>query len=308
MNRSARWRTSAVRFLVAVLLLVSISRPVPPSARAQVTAPAQAASGQPMPARTDVASYELTARWDPSDNQIQGVGTIIYQNPSNDTLGELWLKLYLNAFRDADTTWMQEAEGDPQASDFDPRYPGWIRLEALRLADTGEDILPADADTAETVLRVPLPAARAVEPGRRVRIAMRWTSQLPHLFARTGVAGDFVMAGQWYPKLAVYDRGQWDTEPWHANAEFFADFGDYTLALTTPSGYVTGASGVRQRSVANSDGTITTTYRAESVSDVAWTAWPGGLAGLTFFVQDAIQDIGAAKGVALSNAVSGDAP
>jgi aminopeptidase N len=89
------------------------------------------------------------------------------------------------------------------------------------------------------------------------------------------VAGDFVMAGQWYPKLAVYDRGAWDTEPWHANAEFFHDFGSYTLALTVPSSYVTGATGTRQSTVVNQDNTTTVSYWADSVSDVAWTAWPG---------------------------------
>jgi aminopeptidase N len=95
------------------------------------------------------------------------------------------------------------------------------------------------------------------------------------VFARTGTSGDFVMAGQWYPKLAVYDRGAWDTEPWHANSEFFADFGSYTLALTVPADYVTGATGTRESTVTNPDGTATTRYWADSVSDVAWTAWPG---------------------------------
>ena len=92
--------------------------------------------------------------------------------------------------------------------------------------------------------------------------------------ARTGVADDYVMAGQWYPKLAVYDRGAWDIEPWHANSEFFADFGSYTLALTVPANYVTGATGARQDTTVNPDGSQTVTYWAESVSDVAWTAWP----------------------------------
>jgi hypothetical protein len=237
-------------------------------------APASA-SGDPMAARQDVASYALAARWDPATNQIHGSGTITYLNPSANTLNELWLKLYLNAFRDGSTLWMREAGSNPRSLGFDPSQPGWITLEALQLADTGEDILPsAAATTTDTVLRVPLPAARTIEPGERVHIQMQWTSQLPRVFARTGVAGTYVMAGQWYPKLAVYDRGQWDSEPWHANSEFFADFGDYSLDLTVPDTYVTGASGERRGSEQNPDGTATTHYRAESVSDVAWTAWP----------------------------------
>lgn len=249
-----------------VPLHAQATQPLPPPGR-----PAAPAA----PASIDTASYDLEARWDAATNQIRGTATITYRNRSADTLGEVWLKLYLNAFRDENTVWMREAGGAHRGSDYDPRQPGWIRLERLQLLDTGEDVLPAEIDPAATVLRVPLPTARAIEPGATIRFAVTWTSQLPQVFARTGVAGDFVMAGQWYPKLAVYDRGAWDAEPWHANAEFFADFGSYTLALTVPSRYVTGATGTRDSTTNNPDRTSTVRYWAESVSDMAWTAWPG---------------------------------
>jgi hypothetical protein len=44
--------------------------------------------------------------------------------------------------------------------------------------------------------------------------------------------------------------------------------------LTVPSAYVTGANGVRGVETANDDGTTMTVYKAERVTDVAWTAWP----------------------------------
>ena len=238
-----------------------------------VRAPGPVLAQEAAPARTDTASYDVRARLDPTTKQIHGDAIISYRNPSPDALNELWFKLYLNAFRGPDTVWMREAGAAHRGSSYDPRHPGWIRLERLALVENGEDLLPPDAANAETVLRVPLP--RPLGPDEVVRLAVAWTSQLPRVFARTGFAGDFVLAGQWYPKLAVYDRGAWDREPWHANAEFFADFGTYTLALTVPGGHVTGASGVRESETDNGDGTVTVRYRAESVSDVAWTAWPG---------------------------------
>ena len=233
--------------------------------------PVPVAAQEAVPARTDTASYAIDARLDPATKQLHGTETIAYRNPSPDTLTELWFKLYLNAFRDSNTTWMREAGRAHRGSDYDPAYPGWIRIERMVL-ESGEDVLPPEADRAETVLRVPLP--RPLGPGETLGVQVSWTSQLPRVFARTGFAGDFVLAGQWYPKLAVYDRGAWDREPWHANAEFFADFGSYDLALTVPRGYVTGASGVRLDSVDHADGTTTVRYRADQVSDVAWTAWP----------------------------------
>jgi hypothetical protein len=261
-------------------MLTALAGPLAP-VRGQVAPPVAPppAPGRPAapaaPASIDTASYEIDARWDAASRQIRGTATITYRNVSPDTLGELWMKLYLNAFRDQDTIWMREASGAHRGSSYDPRRPGWIKLDRLRLADTGEDLLAVTGSPTETVMQVPLPAARRVLPGESIRLDVAWTSQLPRVFARTGVADDFVMAGQWYPKLAVYDRGAWDSEPWHANAEFFADFGSYALTLTVPANYITGATGSRQGMTANNDGTITVRYWAEAVSDVAWTAWPG---------------------------------
>lgn len=265
------------RVLALLVVLVQLWCGAGPSAAyAQSAAPLSPAQpGQAAAAHVDTASYDLTARWDRATNQINGTATITYHNYSTDALSEIWLKLYLNAFRSEDTPWMREASGEHRGSEYDPSQPGWIQLERLRLADTGEDILPPSVDPQATTLRVPLPTARTVGAGETVRFEVAWTSQLPRVFARTGVAGDYVMAGQWYPKLAVYDRGAWDTEPWHANAEFFADFGSYSLALTVPANYITGATGTRQGTTVNPDGTQTVTYWADSVSDVAWTAWPG---------------------------------
>ncbi len=292
MKSRSRWiaRTRQARATVVTLLAIMLAvlaapilpvhgQTTPAAPAGQPPTPPAATPGRPTapaaPASIYTASYEIEARWDAVNKQIQGTATITYRNNSPDTLGELWMKLYLNAFRDENTLWMRESSGAHRDSSYDPKQPGWITLNRLRLADTGEDLLAVTGSPTDTVLQIPLPAARRVPPGESIRLDVAWTSQLPRVFARTGVAGDFVMAGQWYPKLAVYDRGAWDTEPWHANAEFYADFGTYTLTLTVPMNYITGATGSRQGTVTNNDGTTTVRYFAESVSDIAWTAWPG---------------------------------
>jgi len=39
-----------------------------------------------------------------------------------------------------------------------------------------------------------------------------------------------------------------------------------------------------------------------------WTSWPSGLSGLSLFLQSALPDVAAVKGVALSNALRADVP
>src|SRR5262249_7182050 len=115
--------------------------------------------------------------------------------------------------------------------------------------------------------------AEGVARGGAIRLEIEWVARLPRAVARTGFVGDFFLVGQWYPKLSVYDRGRWNNHQFHANSEFFADFGAYDVELTLPDGYVVGATGVPlSRSAAN--GAQTLRYRAEDVTDFAWTACP----------------------------------
>jgi hypothetical protein len=219
-----------------------------------------------------IASYRMDVRLDPVSKTIVGTEHITYTNPSPDILGEIWLRLYLRAFRDANTTWMREY-GRWSAGTLPPEYIGDIRVNSLALAD-GTDLL-GSATLTDTLMRVPLP--QPLPPGQSLELDVSWVSQLPHVFARTGYGGrndSFFMVGQWYPKMVVYDRGRWDTEPWHANAEFFNDFGSYDVRITVPQGYVVAGAGVPAGAVATAAGSQTLRFTADDVTDFAFATSP----------------------------------
>lgn len=210
---------------------------------------------------------------DPAARTVAGTERITYTNPSGDTLDEVWLRLYLRAFNSPDTVWMRESKGDSRGFAFNAGAPGNITVS--RLALDGVDLL-ATASITDTLMRVPLP--RSLAPGASLSLDVAWTSQLPRVFARTGYGGrdnTFFMVGQWYPKLAVYDRGRWDTEPWHANSEFFNDFGRYDVQITLPRAYVVAGVG---EPVGNADdagnGLQRVRFTATDVTDFAFAASP----------------------------------
>src|SRR6516225_3808423 len=74
--------------------------------------------------------------------------------------------------------------------------------------------------------------------------------------------------------ISSWWHGAWNCHQFHANTEFFADFGTYDVKLTVPQNYVLGSSGDEVASVSNPDGTKTVTYHAEDIHDFAWTADP----------------------------------
>jgi hypothetical protein len=132
----------------------------------------------------------------------------------------------------------------------------------------------------QTVAKALLP--EPVPPGGSVTLEIAFTSKLPQVFARTGYKDDFYLAGQWFPKLGVYEpagmrgreAGGWNCHQFHASSEFYADYGAYTVDITVPSGYVVGATGVRIAERVNGNGTTTHTFEQADVHDFAWTADP----------------------------------
>ena len=246
-------------FLIAALLFT----PMMPSA--------YASSQQPQAPQT--ASYTMDVQLDPVAKTVSGSERITYRNPSQDTLNEVWLRLYLKAFSSTKTLWMRESGGQLRGDQMQPDHLGDITLNKLALAN-GTDLL-ATATLTDTLLHVPL--TQPLGPGQALEIDATWVSKLPRVFARTGYGGrenTFFMVGQWYPKMTVYDRGHWDTEPWHGNSEFFNDFGSYDVTISVPKEYVVAGAGVPAGEQANADGSKRLHFTSDNVTDFAFAASP----------------------------------
>ncbi|RMD93865.1 MAG: M1 family peptidase, partial [Calditrichaeota bacterium] len=85
---------------------------------------------------------------------------------------------------------------------------------------------------------------------------------------------EYFFVGQWFPKIGVYIDGRWNCHQFHANSEFFADFGVYNVRITVPEENIVGATGIEVEVKENGDGTATHFYHAEDVHDFAWTTSP----------------------------------
>lgn len=238
-----------------------------------------------------VTAYDMTVRLDPVRHTLEGTTGMTWRNPTSSPTGELHFHLYLNAFAGNRTTFMRELGPGTLRRGRRPEVAwGHIRLTRLVAAD-GRDLLPSvefirpdDGNPDDhTVARVPLPDP--VPPGGLVELELAFEAQLPSIVARTGFAGDFHLVGQWFPKLGVFEdagfRGRstagWNCHQFHANSEFYADFGSYRVTVEVPGGWVVGAAGVEvEREPLEVDGEAwqRLTFRAERVHDFVWVAAP----------------------------------
>lgn len=240
------------------------------------------------------ANYRIDVRLNSDTKRLDGKQTLTWRNTSPDVIRELQFHLYLNAFKDANSTFMRESGGQLRGDALDKSKPenfGWTKLTALTNQRTGESLLgqmqfiqPDDLTSGtfnpddRTVIRVPL--SRPVAPGETIVLDMTFQAKLPKIFARTGFSKDFFLVGQWFPKIGVYEPtgmrgrrvGGWNCHQFHAHSEFYADYGTYDVAITTPQPFIIGATGQQTNEQANRDGTKTTRWHADDVIDFAWTA------------------------------------
>jgi hypothetical protein len=228
-----------------------------------------------------VASYAIRARLDAASHELHGSAVITWKNGSAGAVRELWLHLYMNAFKNDQTLFLRSPYGAGRSGARAHAF-GYIDVKKLTARElAGRDLWPsADRHSPgepddQTDIRVPLP--EAVAPGATLTLDVEFVVQLPEIVERTGHSGSFHFVAQWFPKLARLEPdGSWAHFPFHAQSEFYADFGAYDVELDVPDGFVVGATGRRVSEQAGA-GRRKLRYRAESVHDFAWTAWDGFL-------------------------------
>jgi hypothetical protein len=227
------------------------------------------------------ANYTITARLDPATRTITGSEVVTWRNITAAPATDLQFHLYWNGWRNTRSTFMQERALSPAAADAASRSAGeWARIDVTAVTVDGADrtsskrfIAPDDQNPDDqTVMSVPL--AQAIAPGGSTTIEVTWTAHVPRTFARTGAIGNFFFIAQWFPKLGVLVDDGWNCHQFHAGTEFFSDFGVYDVALTVPSGWPLGATGVQRERRDNADRTTTHRYYQEDVHDFAWTTSP----------------------------------
>ena len=264
-------------FLVFLTLLTIVAAPVaaapasPPGAHSALKPPVIFQT--PMSPRN--ASYAINVALDAKAHTLTGKERVVWRNITDTPATDAWFHLYLNAFANDHTVFMTESGGQLRGDSFDRNHWGYCEVTGISLADTGAEKIPlvqVFPKQDHTVMRVELPAP--VPPGGEAVFEVSFKDQLPHVFARSGFAGTFNMAGQWFPKLGVFqgDKG-WNCHEYHANTEFFSDFGVYDVSITVPSDYVVGATGILWREVQNGK-EKTLSFHAEDVHDFAWAAQP----------------------------------
>jgi len=229
-----------------------------------------------------VVHYEIDAKYDAATHIVDATEVLTYHNLTGQALDHFPFHLYQNAFQPK-ATFVRDSKlmgsRDTGYQKWEDKFYGSEEIKSLEVVGQGDltsqlqYIAPDDGnkdDKTVVDLRIPMPIA----PGAYVRFKIAFQTKFPETQARSGWKRDFVLGGQWFPKVGVWWHGAWNCHQYHNTTEFFADFGVYDVKLTVPQFEVVGASGVMVEEQSNPDNTKTVTYHGDDIHDFAWTASP----------------------------------
>lgn len=190
------------------------------------------------------ADYRITAELDEKVETLHGKATLTYVNNSPDTLKQMYVQQLLNAFRPG-SRWSaaDEREGRVRFQKLkEPNY-GFERFTSVPKVNGARVTVEYPFAPDSTIARFELPVALA--PGDTAIVEFAWDARpSATVYRRQGRRGRHYDFSQWYPKVAVYDRGGWEIQPFIPNGEMYGEFGTFDVTLILAKDQVVGATGI----------------------------------------------------------------
>jgi hypothetical protein len=248
--------------------------------------------------------YVMDVNLDVNTYRINGKQIITYTNNSPDTLHQIFIHLFWNAFkrnsmmdvnsRSTEGLVLGRSSDGLDITDFDHRFKKRIidltpeeqgSCNVLKFTFNGKQ---QQISIHETILEVHLD--KSILPRTTVVFNTEFECKVPKLTRRSGresPEGIAYSMGQWYPKVAEYDYMGWHADQ-YIRGEFYGVWGDYDVSITLDKKYKLGATGELQNASAigwgfDREGTPLKTiagnlrtwkFSAKNVHDFVWAADP----------------------------------
>ena len=220
--------------------------------------------------------YTILASLDDQNGIVNGEETIAYSNNSKDSLSEIYLHLYWNAFKKGSHAFNIISADQSEMSQTD-----FGQIDILSIMINGELYT---AEVFESIGKIKLKTPLA--PSAKTQLIIKFSSKIPACISRAGknnAAGTDFTLTQWYPKICRYDSQGWHTDPYFGR-EFAGSFGNFNVTINCNKRYVIAGTGLLLnksytskgwldigKETANSEN-VQWKFKAENVHDFAWAA------------------------------------
>jgi hypothetical protein len=218
--------------------------------------------------------YKMSIDLNDNNHQFTGHSEITYINHSNDTLNEVYVHLYFNAFQpgsemDVRSLWIEDPDkrvGD-RISKLKPEEYGHQHIRSMTINGAKGEIQEMG-----TIAKIKL--IKPIYPGKKAKIKMEWNGQVPIQIRRSGrnnAEGVDYSMSQWYPKICGYDKDGWHPNPYIAR-EFYGEYGTFDVAIKTNKDFVIGGTGEMQSETMIEGNKKITRFFGKNIHDFVWAA------------------------------------
>ncbi len=205
--------------------------------------------------KEDCFYYKMDMELNPDDRTIGGHIEFTFFNYSEDEWDKLCMRDYSSLFIDAKTA------GYDQALDTNGALTDITNIVDTRSNTT----LEYTRDTDVSVVWIPL--TENLKPGDSMTLTYDFKATIPTVADRYGVDSDVFNVTNFYPILAVYDKGDWSHAAFYDCGEcFFSYVSYYDVNLTVPKDWPVLSTGTQTAKFDSGDKS-TYTFDAPSVRD-----------------------------------------
>jgi hypothetical protein len=211
----------------------------------------RSASGEPGPKYwQNRADYRLDVKLNETTNEIAGTEILTYTNNSPLKLNFIWMQLDQNLFkkdsRGSAIVPLNGSRNGGGGQEFDAGYK--IKSVKILSGAKNEKAIPVEYLIEDTRMQIFLPKELAANGGN-IKIQIEYSFISPQYGSdRMGIYnaknGKVFTVAQWFPRVAVFDDiVGWNTVPYTGPGEFYLEYGDLDISITTGSNMIVVSSG-----------------------------------------------------------------
>jgi len=184
----------------------------------------------------NTSKYKISAELFPEESLLKGEEQITYFNNSPDSLERLVIRLYQNIYKTGNSR--QFNVGADAVTDG--MIIGMLKVNGEEIDINNRKLVNYSATNMFVGLEQPL------VPGDSISLELKWQFEVSEKRPiRMGNYGEnrFFIA-YWYPQIAVYDDVDgWDIVDYLGAVEFYNDFNDFDVTISTPNNFMVWATG-----------------------------------------------------------------
>ncbi len=187
-------------------------------------------------------NYKIKVELNDQQHILNGVEEFEYINHSPNTLNQLFIHLWPNAYKNSKTALARQQFADRNYFLLWAPQKERGSIDSINFTVNGQPVVWSQYNDFEDIAVIEL--NEPLLPGAKILVKTPFRVKIPSgKISRLGHIGQSYQITQWFPKPAVYDKNGWHEMPYLNQGEFYSEFGSFDVEISLPENYVVGATG-----------------------------------------------------------------